>query len=353
MKHVKLNVEGMHCGGCESIIENALASLDGIEQVSADYPTGSVDVRFDNDKTDLAEIQKTIEESGYSVVSQEQISDIPEQPRTRPMWLKLLFALIAVMATVAIMIAARKLSHQFTLPDLNSHLSDSMIFLIGLITGLHCIGMCGGFVLSYTARDAENGHSSWLSHLLYGIGKTFSYAMFGALFGLLGSMISITPFIQGITNLVAGGFLILFGMNMLDIFAALKHVRIKQPKSMAQFAIEQRKRSRSPFLIGFFSGFLLGCGPLQAMYVMAAGSSDPLLGAKILTLFGLGTLPALLGFGYITRLFSAAATHRFFQLSGAILIFVGLMMFNKGLMRTHSGYDFKSLQQKVMSQLKQ
>jgi len=109
MKHVKLNVEGMHCGGCESIIENALASLDGIEQVSADYPTGSVDIRFDNDKTDLAEIQKTIEESGYSVVSQEQISDIPEQPRTRPMWLKLLFALIAVMATVAIMIAARKI----------------------------------------------------------------------------------------------------------------------------------------------------------------------------------------------------------------------------------------------------
>lgn len=166
-------------------------------------------------------------------------------------------------------------------------------------------------------------------------------------------MISITPFMQGITNLAAGGFLILFGLNMLNVFAVLKHVRIKQPKSLVHFAIEHRKRSRSPFFIGFFSGFLLGCGPLQAMYVMAAGSGDPLLGAKIMTLFGLGTLPALFSFGYLTRLFSVATTHRFFQLSGVFLIFVGTMMFNKGLVRTNSGYDVKSLQQKVMTDLKQ
>jgi len=249
------------------------------------------------------------------------------------------------------MIGARKLSHQFTMPDLNSHLSDGMILLVGLITGLHCIGMCGGFVISYTARDAEQHRASWPSHILYGVGKTLSYAMFGALFGLLGSIISITPFMQGITNLAAGGFLILFGLNMLDVFAVLKHIRIKQPKSIAHFVVNRNKRSQSPFFIGFFSGFLLGCGPLQAMYVMAAGSSDPLLGAKIMTLFGLGTLPALFSFGYLTRLFSAAATHRFFQLSGIILIFVGTMMFNKGLIRTDSGYDFKSIEQQIMTTL--
>jgi len=175
--------------------------------------------------------------------------------------------------------------------------------------------------------------------------------MFGSIFGFIGSLISITPYIQGITNLIAGGFLFLFGLNMLNVFAVLKHIRIKQPKSVAQFAIEKRKRVRSPFFIGFFTGFLLGCGPLQAMYVMAAGSSDPFEGAKILTLFGLGTLPALWSFGYLTRLFSAVTTQRFFQLSGVILIFIGLMMFNKGLMRTHSGYDFKSIEQQILTTL--
>jgi len=341
MQQVKFHVTGMQCGGCETIIETAVTPLEGVDQVAADYPLGTVEVCFDEDKTSLKDIQNVIKLSGYPIASQ--------QASGKPLWLKLIFALVAIILMVIIMIAARKLSHQFTLPDLNTHLSDGMILLVGLITGLHCIGMCGGFVISYTAKDVEQQQPSWLSHILYGVGKTLSYAMFGALFGWLGSVISITPFMQGITNLAAGGFLILFGLNMLDVFAVLKHVRLKQPKSLAHFAIEHRKRSRSPFFIGFFSGFLLGCGPLQAMYVMAAGSSDPLLGAKIMTLFGLGTLPALLSFGYLTRLFSAAATHRFFQLSGVILIFVGTMMFNKGLIRTHSGYDFKSIEQTILT----
>ncbi len=340
MKQVTLNVTGMQCGGCEAIIETAVAQIDGVEKVTADYPTETVKISFNADKISLKDIQKTIEASGYPIVT--------PKPEEKSLWLKFTLALIAVIALVMVMIGTRKLSHQFTLPDLNSHLSDGMILVVGLITGLHCIGMCGSFVISYTARDAEQHRSSWLSHFLYGFGKTLSYAMFGALFGLLGSIISITPFIQGITNIAAGAFLILFGLNMLDAFAVLKYIQIKQPKSVAHFVITQNKRLHSPFFIGFLSGFLLGCGPLQAMYVMAAGSSDPLLGAKILTLFGLGTLPALFSFGYLTRLFSSTTTHRFFQLSGVILIFVGAMMLNKGLLRTHSGYDFKSLEQKLI-----
>ncbi len=343
MRQIILNVSGMQCGGCETIIETALTPLDGIETVKADYPSGTVKIHFDEDIISLNKIKKTIASAGYTVISEAE-----DQPRKKKVWLKLALALLAVLLLAFIMIAARKAAHHFSLPELDSHLSDGMILLVGLITGLHCIGMCGGFVISYTAKTVEQQRPLWLAHFLYGFGKTLSYAMFGALFGLLGSLVSITPFIQGVTNITAGVFLILFGLNMLGLFAFLKYIRIKQPKSIAHFVVNRNKQSRSPFLIGFFSGFLLGCGPLQAMYVMAAGSNDPFTGAKILTLFGLGTLPALLSFGYITRLFSATTTRRFFQLSGIILIFVGGMMLNKGLIRTHSGYDIKSLQQKIV-----
>ncbi len=342
---IELNVTDMQCGGCETVIEEALAALDGVAEVSADYPTGVVKVAFDSEKVSPKIIQETIETSGYHVQTAE--------PAKKPAWRKYLIALLAVIGLAVVMIAARKLSHQFSLPDFDSQLSNGMILIVGLITGLHCIGMCGGFVISYTARDVEQGRSLFVSHLLYGLGKTLSYAMFGALFGLLGSMISITPFMKGVTNIAAGVFLILFGLNMLGLFKILRYVRIKQPKSLSRFVVEKRRQSRSPFIIGFFTGFLLGCGPLQAMYVMAAGSSDPLTGAKILTLFGLGTLPALFSFGFLTRLFSAQATHRFFQLSGVILIFVGAMMSNKGLIRTHSGYDFQSIKEKIMLEMKQ
>ena len=340
MRQIKFTVSGMQCEGCEAIIETAVSKLTGVETVKADYKSGSVNVSFDPQQTHPDEIIQAIESNGYSVESDSLTSK-------KPFWLKALFVILAVAALVVVMIAARKLSHQFTVPDLNSHLSDSMIFIVGLITGLHCIGMCGGFVLSYTAKDAEKHRPSWLSHFLYGFGKTLSYAMFGALFGLLGSMVSITLFMQGVTNIAAGLFLILFGLNMLGFNKILKYIHIRQPKRVTHFVQKHNKRSRSPFFIGFFSGFLLGCGPLQAMYVMAAGSSDPIQGAKILTLFGLGTLPALLSFGYLARLFSSTTTRRFFQLSGIILIFVGSMMLNKGLMRTHSGYDFKSIGQRI------
>jgi uncharacterized protein len=343
IKQTKFKVMDMQCSGCETAIEEAVAKLQGVSKIKADYPTGMVEVSFDADNTSPKAIQQAIEDSGYHI----ELS----KPVKRSAWSKFFLALAAVVVLAMVMILARKLSHQFSLPDINSQLSDGMVFIVGLITGLHCIGMCGCFVINYTVRDAEQGRSIFFSHFLYGLGKTLSYAMFGAIFGLIGSMISITPFMKGITNLAAGGFLILFGLNMLGLFAVLKHVRIKQPKSLAHFAMEKRRQSRSPFFIGFFSGFLLGCGPLQAMYVMAAGSSEPLLGAKILTIFGLGTLPALFGFGFLTRLFSATTTQRFFQLSGVILIFVGTMMFNMGLIRTQSGYDFQSIEHKIIKKM--
>ncbi len=348
---IEVNVTDMQCGGCETVIEEALIVLDGVQDVSADYPTGSVKVAFDSEKAAQEDIEETIEASGYHVASTEPVK--PAKPGKKPGWLKFIVALLAVIVLAVVMVSVRKLSHQFSLPDFDSRLSDGMILIIGLVTGLHCIGMCGGFVISYTARDAGQGRPSFLSHLLYGLGKTLSYAMFGAMFGLLGSMISITPFMKGVTNIAAGGFLVLFGLNMLGFFKILRHVRIKQPKSLARFASRHQRQSRSPLFIGFFTGFLLGCGPLQAMYVLAAGSSDPLVGAKILTLFGLGTLPALFSFGFLTRWISSQATHRFFQLSGVILIFVGMMMTNKGLIRTQSGYDFQSIKERIMLEMQQ
>lgn len=344
MSEIKnISVSGMQCTGCETTIEVAIATLEGIEKVKADYTSSTVEVSFDVNKTDLSQIQNIIEDSGYKV----EVSGPVEQRS----WLKIGLSLMALAGIIIIMIFSRKLWHQFSLPEIDSQLSDGMIFAVGLITGLHCIGMCGGFVINYTAKDTEQGRSSYQSHLLYGVGKTFSYAMFGAFFGFVGSIISITPFIKGVSAVLAGLFLIVFGLNMLNIFAPLKRFRFKQPVAMARYAMQKRKQSKSPFFIGFFSGFILGCGPLQAMYVLAAGNSDPVQGAKVLALFGLGTLPALLGFGLLARVLSEKMTRRFLKASGIILIFIGTMMLNKGLIKTNSGYDFKTVGNQVMLKL--
>ncbi len=340
---MQIAVKGMVCSGCETIIEEALSEREGVFEVKADYPSGKCQVTFDSEQVSLADIYKVIEDKGYQV-------DVAEVSKGKA-FVKISLSILALIGIIVLMVFARKIWHQFSVPDISAQLSYGMIFIVGLITGLHCIGMCGNFVLGYTIKDVEQGNTAYLSHILYGIGKTMSYAMFGAIFGFIGSVVSITPFIGGVSILLAGIFLIIFGLNTLNLFSALKRIRIKQPEAMARYANKKRRNSRSPFFIGFFTGFLLGCGPLQAMYIMAAGNGDPLEGAKMLASFGLGTLPALLGFGMATRWLSGAMTHRITQISGVILIVMGSMMLNKGLMKTKSGYDFQSISSALSQQL--
>jgi len=79
------------------------------------------------------------------------------------------------------------------------------------------------------------------------------------------------------------------------------------------------------------------------MYVMAAGTGSALEGAKMLFAFGAGTLPVLLSFGVLATLISGALTHRLLRASGVIVVVLGAVMINRGLILTGSGYDPHSI----------
>jgi uncharacterized protein len=338
-----LSVQGMHCAGCETIIEEALVAIPWVNQVAADFPDSKVKVEFDDSKIKIEDICRIIEAKGYQIQNPLNIGKRRDTGAIIRKTLVFIITLGLIVGLYYLMQGTRDLWHKYSLPALDARASEGMVFMVGLISGLHCIGMCGNFVMGYTAKDALNRRPSLPSHLVYGIGKTLSYALFGAIFGFLGSVLKITPLISAISTGMAGLFLVFFGLSMLNVWAPLKRLRFRQPQGMAQFASKQQQKSRSPFFIGFFSGFLLGCGPLQAMYVMAAGLGDPLAGAKTLALFGLGTLPALFSFGFLVRLLSASSIRRFLQLSGVFLVVMGAIMLNNSLLRSQSGYDARSV----------
>ncbi len=338
-----LSVQGMHCSGCETIIEDALSSLAWVNRVKANFPDSKVKVEFENSKIGIDEICNVIKEKGYQIQSPARVSNVSDTAGKIRKILVFVITLGLVIGVYYLMQGTRELWQHYSLPALDARASEGMIFMVGLISGLHCIGMCGNFVMGYTTKDAQNHRPSLPSHIFYGLGKTLSYALFGALFGFLGSLFKISPLLSSISTGVAGLFLVIFGLSMLNVWAPLKRMRLRQPQGMARFAIKQRQQTHSPFFIGFFSGFLIGCGPLQAMYVMAAGLGEPLAGAKTLILFGLGTLPALFSFGYLVRLLSVSSIHRFLQLSGCFLVIMGLIMLNNSLLRADSGYDARSM----------
>lgn len=241
--------------------------------------------------------------------------------------------------------------HHSDMPKLSRDMSYGLLVLIGFLTSFHCVGMCGPLILSYVAKSASKGHKSYAAHFLYGIGKTLSYTIIGGLLGAFGSIIAFTPYAQGAIGIAAGVFLILFGLHMLGVFPALSHFQIRTPAFVMRFVGKEYRKHSNPFVIGLLNGLMIICGPLQAMYVMAAGTGSWTQGAAILFFFGIGTLPLLLSFGFLTSLLSANLTPKLLKASGLIVMILGAIMLNRGLAVTGTGVDFNTLVARVSQKL--
>ena len=317
-------ISGMHCAGCEAVISTAVKELPGIDTVSADHIAKLVQVRFDDALISPSTILACIESKGYSYrIQVEKVSGYSR--------LKQIAVFLALLALVGGVAFWGKSLMPGLMKQFDASLGYGVIFTVGLLTGFHCIGMCGGFVMNYT-QGLRGRRTVFFAHLSYALGKNLSYALFGAVFGALGAILTITPHMRGIAALIAGSFLVLFGLNMLKLFPKLSLPSLRSKSgTVTQQIYQDIKPRRNPFSIGFLSGLLLGCGPLQAMYIMALGTADPFKGALLLLCFGTGTLIPLLTFGVFASALSNKIQNQLMAVSGILVILMGLMMINRGL----------------------
>lgn len=320
-------ISGMHCAGCEAVITGAIKELPGIDTVSADHLAKKVMVSFDDAQISPSAILACIESKGYGYGSQDESTSWDSRLRLRR---------IAVFLVLLILVGGIAFWGKSQMPGLmkqfDASLGYGVIFTVGFLTGFHCIGMCGGFVVNYSRNVQGRGRRAvFFAHLSYALGKNISYTLLGALFGALGAAVTITPHIRGIAALAAGIFLILYGLNMLKLFPKFRFpTRRSRSGTITQRIYQDIKPRHNPFSVGFLSGFLFGCGPLQAMYVMALGTSDSLKGALLLLCFGTGTLIPLLTFGTFASALSSRTQNQLLAVSGILVIVMGIMMINRG-----------------------
>lgn len=330
-----LRIKGMHCTGCEETIENALCRLPGVQSVKADYVRRTVDVEFDGELIADAKIRAAIEEKGYEFDS----ASASEGARLRKASIFLFFLLLVGGITFW-----GKSMIPGLVGEMSPNLGHAMLFSIGFFTGFHCIGMCGGFVVGYaSANGPQLAASTAMRHLMYASGKTISYTAIGGTLGLLGSIVTFTPYMRGVISIAASIFIIIYGLKMLDVFPALRGFTLRLPHFVTKGVANELRVQRSPLMIGLLNGFMLGCGPLQAMYVMAAGTGSAQEGATMLFFFGLGTLIPLMSFGLIASSIPRHIMRQLVLASAVLVIAMGLMMADRGLKLTGSGYDFNSL----------
>lgn len=102
-------------------------------------------------------------------------------------------------------------------------LANSMLFVIGLITSIHCIAMCGGINLSQTLQkteDKEVARTMLKNTFVYNTGRVISYTIIGGVLGAVGGLagmgtgLQTSSLFQGILKLLAGLLMVLMGMNI-------------------------------------------------------------------------------------------------------------------------------------------
>ncbi len=67
MKEIIIKTKGMVCEGCENRVKNAVGSIEGVEEVTADHTSGVVTVKA-NDNVSEETIKTKIDDIGFEVV---------------------------------------------------------------------------------------------------------------------------------------------------------------------------------------------------------------------------------------------------------------------------------------------
>lgn len=183
-------------------------------------------------------------------------------------------------------------------------------FLVGLLGGGHCIGMCGGIVsavsmhLPNQAKDTPQKQPKIFFLIAYNAGRILSYTLAGVLAGLIGAssffMGHVLP-IQHMLYLISSLMLIFLGLYLAGFWHGITLIEnvgralwVKlQPYSKRYIPVQNLKQA---FVLGGLWGWL-PCGLVYSVLIAAIATGSALNGGLLMLAFGLGTLPTLLAMG--------------------------------------------------------
>jgi len=204
------------------------------------------------------------------------------------------------------------------------------VFLIGLLGGVHCAGMCGGIVSALslqTKGPAATPGSAWPLHLAYNLGRVSSYAIAGALMGAIGSLglllnnwlpVQMTLYVAANLMMVALG-LYLTGLTQTLAFTERAGQWLWQRVQPATKRFLPVRGVAQAFPLGMLWGWL-PCGLVYSVLTMTLLSGSAARGASIMLAFGLGTLPNLMLAGLLLVRFRSVIQGRALRLGSGLIV---------------------------------
>jgi sulfite exporter TauE/SafE len=211
------------------------------------------------------------------------------------------------------------------------------IWITFLASGLlgsvgHCLGMCGPLNLMLGGQIRKNDLARLPNFTLYHFMRVVVYIIFGTIIGAAGSLLGISrqlTTIGGITGLLLGGIIIVFGLQYLGLF---KRLPFGATGGWWNDAFNRAIRAggwRGIALMGAVNG-LLPCGLVYSALLLAASSGNAVSGAIGMAIFGLGTFPTLLALDLGSGAIAGKLRSQMLRAAGGFMILVGLQLFLRG-----------------------
>jgi sulfite exporter TauE/SafE len=204
--------------------------------------------------------------------------------------------------------------------------------IVGLVGSLHCAGMCGPIAIAIPLNN-----SSWLSRisgtLLYNTGRTLTYALLGAIFGLAGLGLALGGLQQWVS--IALGIVMILSVLIPKVGAMGKSVTRISNLATSQvkklFGKYFRVRTyTSLFILGLLNG-LLPCG---LVYIALAGAlvmSHVYEGALYMVFFGLGTIPMMMALSLAGNVISGKLRTRLNRFLPYFIVLLGIIFILRGM----------------------
>ncbi len=300
----------MTCPACENKLEKALSQVYGVSYVKASYTDNKITVDFDGACT-KEDVIAAIEEAGYSIGTRSTGKRITDA----------VSMLIILLGLYVIFNALGLDSIYRYFPEAQRGMSYAALFIVGLLTSVHCIAMCGG--INLTASVGEQNIKPALSAIMYNLGRVISYTVIGGILGAIGSAAGFSVKVRAVIGIIAGIAMLIMGLNMLGCFGFLRKLSVKPPKALIKKLYGGKKHSA--LYIGLLNG-LMPCGPLQSMQIFAVACGSALAGALSMMFFSLGTIPLMLVFGAFAGVLKKRFKERMMTASAVLIFVFGLVM---------------------------
>ncbi len=280
----------------------------------------------------------------------------------------ILVALGIVFVTIAVvMIVFQSDSSTVNIANDSGTMSQLIVaFITGLTTGgLSCLAVQGGLLASSLAHQIEQDYleqsaqkkkprgkkvqpqpraNAALPILLFLIAKLVVYTLLGALLGLLGSYLTLSPMTRAILMILIGVFMLGNALRMFNVHPIFRYFSIEPPRFITRYIRRTAKGTDTftPLFLGALTVFI-PCGVTQAMMAAALGTGSLAMGAALMFAFTLGTSPVFFIVAYLTTELGARLEKFFMRFVAAVVLVLGLVTVNSGLNLMGSPLAFANL----------